>query len=124
MSDTIQPSGSADDPSSGGQGDSIALRLDDPKHPRRTLRTLRRAVSSRWNIPSDVRAKLGAEMWELVQTAEEERVRVSAAAVLKGMMDSNQRDELAILDRIAPKPQAVPQVNVNVQQGISIRVED
>ena len=102
----------------------IAHRLDDPKHLRRTLRTLRRAVSSRWNIPSDVRAKLGAEMWELVQTAEEERGRVSAAAVLKGVMDSNQRDELAILDRIAPKPQAVPQVNVNVQQGISIRVED
>lgn len=95
---TIQPTGDM----TGGQGETIALRLDDPKHLRRTLKTLRRSVAQRWAIPSDVRAKLGAEMWHLAQTAEEERVRVSAAQVLAAMMGQCQRDEHMILNKLIP----------------------
>lgn len=137
MSDTIQPAGSADDPGLAGRGVLRALDLTDPKDVAMTHEAIRR-WPKRWRSMSEEgRAAIVRGLLQGVTVAENlmdstmpdiqekgARLAIGAASVAAQMDRAELTQELALLDRLAPKPQAVPQVNVNVQQGLSIKLEE
>lgn len=135
MSD--DPNNQALGPDVTGRGGLRALDLTDPKDVAMTHEALRR-WPKRWRSMSEegrsqivrgllqgvtVAQNLMDSMQAEVQ-AKGAQLAIGAASVAAQMDRAELTQELALLDRLAPKPQATPAVTVNVQQGISIRLED
>lgn len=65
--------------------------LIDPDHASRDLRLVNAAIRKKWALPDDIKERLPNEVLEILESAEEDGVKLSAARLLLTMVNQNEK---------------------------------